>query len=123
MYEKNNTWGCPMNEGSNPRCPLCNRKLVQKKCGYVCKNATSCLFYWKLGGWCLKNPSSSLWEYTDNCVDKQIRWDKAHGYPPLHTKIDKRHLPGMHMALSKGKNMVFVIPLRYYSQDSEEVQQ
>lgn len=104
------------------RCPLCNRKLVQKRCGLVCKNH-QCLFYWKLGGWCLKNPGSSVWHYTDNSIDKQIRWDKAHGYPPLHTKISKRHIKAMHATLRKNSDLCFVIPLRYYSEDSEVVQE
>ena len=99
------------------RCPLCNRKLVQKKCGYVCKNSM-CLFYWKLGGWCLKYPDSSLWLYTDNALDTQIHWDKKHGYPPLHRKISKRHIDAMYEALREDETLCFIIPLRYYSSDS-----
>ena len=105
-----------------PRCPLCGNRLYPKKCGYVCKNANAmCLLYWKMSGWCLKNPGSSLWVYTDNSLDKQIRWDKKHGYPPLHTKISKRHIDAMHAALRKDESLCFVIPLRYYSENSEVV--
>ena len=99
------------------RCPICNNKLYSKKCGLVCKNH-QCLFYWKGSGWCLKNPDSSLWVYSDNDLDTQIRWDLKHGYPPLHTKISKRHIDAMHAALHKDENLCFVIPIRYYSQDS-----
>mgnify|MGYP001615462677 CR=1 FL=1 len=32
-------------------CPICRRKLIRKKEGYVCKN-WKCLLYWKLNvGW------------------------------------------------------------------------
>ena len=120
MYEKNSRWGCPMNEGNSPRCPLCNNRLYPKKCGLVCKNF-KCSLYWKLGGWCLKDSDYSLWQYTDNWLDKQIRWDKAHGYPPLHRKINERHIDAMHAALRKDENLCFVIPLKYHSPDSEVV--
>ena len=109
-----------MNEGSTPRCPLCNRELLQKKCGLVCKNH-QCIFYWKLGGWCLKNPVSSVWEYTNNITDKHIRWGIKRGYPPQKEKINKRHIAGMYDALRKNENLCFVIPLRYCPQDSEVV--
>lgn len=94
------------------RCPLCGNRLYSKKCGLVCKNH-QCSFYWKLGGWCLRNLGSSVWQYTDNCLDAQIRWDKAHGYPPRKEKIHERHLAAMFLALQKDENLCFIIPLRF----------
>ena len=107
---------------NNPtlHCPLCNRKLVQKKSGYVCKNPT-CNFYWKLGGWSLITPGSLVWAYTDNNADKHICWDKAHGYPPRKEKIRERHFDAMNEALRKNEDLCFIIPLRYCLPDSEVV--
>lgn len=104
---------------NNPtiHCPLCTRKLVQKKCGLVCKNH-QCVFYWKLGGWCLKN---SVWQYTDNITDKHIRWGIKRGYPPHKKKINERHIDAMCKALCEDENLCFIIPFRYYPLDSEVV--
>lgn len=103
-----------------PRCPLCNNRLYLKKCGLVCKNF-KCSLYWKLGGWYLKDSDYSLWQYTNNDIDKGIAWDIRHGYPPRKEKINERHINAMYEALRVDENLCFIIPLRYYSPDSEVV--
>ena len=103
-----------------PRCPLCNNRLYTRKCGFVCKN-WKCLLYSKGSGWCLKD---SNWVYTDRFIDGVIAWDKAHPnvvYPPIKKEIPERHLESMNATLCKNGDLVFVIPLKYYSPDSEEV--
>lgn len=110
-----------MSDNQTPRCPLCNNVLYSKKCGLVCKNHR-CALYWKLGGWCLKEFGSSLWQYTDNTLDKENRLGMKHGYPRIHKEIDKRDIDAMHEVLRKNPDLVFVIPLKYYSPDSEVVQ-
>lgn len=100
-------------------CPICRNILYQRKCGLTCKNH-QCLFYWKGNGWCLKG---SLWVYSDNGIDKIIRWDKAHpgySYPPIKKGVDKRHLAGMNAALQKDENLCFVIPKKYCLPGSAE---
>jgi len=111
-----------MNNKTTLRCPLCNRKLAQKKCGMVCGNY-KCKLFWKLGGWCLKD---SVWRYTDNGIDKVITWDKAHPnvvYPPLKGKIHERHLDALIVALQKDETLCFIIPTKYCFGDSEVVQE
>ena len=98
-----------MSEEAIPRCPLCNHRLYEYKCGDVCKN-WKCKLYWKLGGWCLKE--IGIWEYTDPVLDKRNKWNIKHGYP-LKSGIIKRHVKGMCAALAENEDLCFAIPLRY----------
>lgn len=97
-------------------CPICHNRLYEKKNSFaVCKNR-QCAFYWKLGGWGLKN---SVWVYQDNDYDKDSRWDKAHGYSPRKFEIAERHLAAMVLALEKDGSLCFVIPEKYCLPNSE----